>query len=75
MIPRRICDLNYVSTYMVLQAATRATIVTMLAGIKQPRPTTTRSLVELEAVPPAASAQISPLPKLVVFDLDNTLWT
>ncbi|KAL1526335.1 hypothetical protein AB1Y20_015049 [Prymnesium parvum] len=45
--------------------------VRMAGGVKQPRPLARRSLEQLSLAAP----HLSHLPKLVVFDLDNTLWT
>lgn len=61
--------------YLSAAAASRSGLVVMGGGIKQPRPASPPDPSQLPApVAPSLAAGAS-LPRLVVFDLDNTLWT
>ena len=51
-----------------------ASVCAMGGGIKQPRPISALDVSKFAAVAPTLPADAK-LPRLVVFDLDNTIWT
>jgi len=56
-------------------ACARSTTLRMGGGIKQPRPKAPFDTSAVPAVAPGIVAAGGTLPRMIVFDLDNTVWT